>query len=220
MPSAAAAATASSPRSAACSQRSAWREAPLDARGLAGGQQERPDVRVREHRSHRRRPGPGRASSQRAAVASWRVRRSEPRLQLDQVGRPLDVARGERVPDRLRGLAVRLPPGARTAMELGHVVGMLVEQPGPEQVGEQVVIAVPAAPVVERDEEQVGPLERLEHRRPAGPAGDRVAQRAGEPVEDRRSGAGSPAIGVGLPLEDLVGEVVDDVAVVARELTR
>ena len=54
------------------------------------------------------------------------------------------------------------------AVQLGDVVGMLVEQPGPEQVGEQVVVAVPAPPVVERDEEQVGALERLEHRGPAG----------------------------------------------------
>ncbi len=163
-----------------------------------------------------RRSGPGGHRASAARVISWRPRSEPPRLRLDQVRGALHVPRGERVPDRLRRLAVCLPPGAGAAVQLGHVVGMLVEQAGPEQVGEQVVVAVPAPPVVERDEEQVGALERLEHRRPARAAGDRVAQRAGEPVEDGGPEEEVPD-GVGLALEDLVGEVVDDVAVVARE---
>jgi hypothetical protein len=45
-----------------------------------------------------------------------------------------------------------------------------------------VVIAVPVAPVVERDQEEVRPFERLERGAAAVPAGQGVAQRPGEPA--------------------------------------
>jgi hypothetical protein len=46
----------------------------------------------------------------------------------------------------------------------------------------QVVVAVPVAGVVERDDEQVGPLQPLQHGPAVGPAGDGVAQLTSEPV--------------------------------------
>ncbi len=139
------------------------------------------------------------------------------RRDLDEVRRPLDLAGGEGMGDGLRRLPLALPPGAGAPMQAGDVVGMLVEQPRAEEIGEQVVVAVPAPPIVERDEEQVRPFERLEHRRPAGPAGHRVTQGSGEPVQDRGQEE-ELAIGVRLTLEDLVGQIVDDEPVVAREL--
>ena len=48
-------------------------------------------------------------------------------------------------------------------MEGGDRLGAgLAGQPGAQRVGEQLVIAVPAPLVVQRHQEQVGPLQRLE----------------------------------------------------------
>ena len=62
-------------------------------------------------------------------------------------------------------------------MELRHPLGVPLGQAGTEQVGEQMVVAPPAAHLVERMEEQTGPLQRLQGGLAAGPAADRVAQR-------------------------------------------
>ncbi len=62
--------------------------------------------------------------------------------------------------------------------------------PGPQRLGEQVVVAEPASLVVERDDEDVRVLQGLEHRLPAVASGQGVAQRAGQPLEDRRARAG------------------------------
>ena len=91
------------------------------------------------------------------------------RRQLDEPCRPLDVVAGHRVGDRLGAVAGRLVPGAGPSVELVDPLGLLVEQPRPEHVGEEVVVAVPEAAIVERDEEQVRPVEPLEHRLAAGP---------------------------------------------------
>ena len=93
---------------------------------------------------------------------------------------------------------------------------MLLAEVGAQDVGEQVVVAPPLPAVVERDEEQAGPFELHELRRAAGPAGDGVAQRSAEPVQDR-GGEQEVAHVVALARQDLVGEVVDDEPVVAGE---
>ena len=85
-----------------------------------------------------------------------------------------------------------------------------------QDIGEQVVVAVPVATVVEGYDEQVRPLERLEHGLGVADAGDRIAERAAQPFEDRgveQEGAD----GLGLADEHLLDEVVDDVPIVARE---
>jgi hypothetical protein len=43
-------------------------------------------------------------------------------------------------------------------MQLGHKLGVLLIQSVPQQVSEQVMVAVPAPLLVKRDEKQVGPL--------------------------------------------------------------
>ena len=130
---------------------------------------------------------------------------------------PLDVVAGHGVGDRLGRVAVPLVPVARPPVQLADPLGLLVEQPGPEHVGEEVVVAVPVPAIVERDEEEVRPIEPLEHRLPAAAAGDGVAQRPGEPIEDRGLEQEVADL-VGLALEHLLGEVVDDEAVVAGEV--
>ena len=89
--------------------------------------------------------------------------------ELHEVRGSAGVAAGQGVADRLRRVAVGLEPGTGPAVQVGHLVRPLVEQVRAQDVGEQVVVAVPLPPVVERDEEQVGPLERLEPRPAAAP---------------------------------------------------
>ena len=57
-----------------------------------------------------------------------------------------------------------------------------------EELAEQVVVAVAVAGAVERDDQQVVALQRLEHVLRPGPGEHGVAQRTGHPVEDRRAG--------------------------------
>ena len=95
--------------------------------------------------------------------------------------------------------------------------GVLAEQVRAEHVGEQVVVAVPAALVVERDDEQVPALQRLEHRaaRRTSPV---TASHSG-PVSRSRIEVSEQEVAdvVGLAVEDLLDEVVHDEPVVAGE---
>ena len=98
-------------------------------------------------------------------------------------------------------------------------VGVLVEQVRAEDVGEQVVVAVPLPPVVERDDEEVGALERHQGRLAAVASRDGVAERPGESLEDRRPQQELADVRR-LAGEDLLAEIVHDVAVVARRTRR
>ena len=85
-----------------------------------------------------------------------------------------------------------------------------------QQLGEQVVVAVPVAVVVEGDQEQVGLLQLGQQLgRPLG-LQHRVAQRPRQPLQDR--GADHEAAQrLGLAGQDLGAQVVDDVAVAGLE---
>ena len=131
------------------------------------------------------------------------------------MGGAVEVLGGERVPDGVLGQAVAAYQSlARGAAR--DLVGVLGEQAGAQDVGEQVVVAEPGALGVERHDEQVVALEVLQHRAAVGLAGDRVAQGTGEPVEDGGAEQELAHLG-GLPGQHLVGEVVDDEPVAAGE---
>ena len=120
------------------------------------------------------------------------------------------------MPDRLDDVALLLVPGRGHRVELLHETGLLVEEPPAQDVGEEVVVAVPVPPVVQRDHEQVVPLEGLEHAAAIGLTGEGVAQGAVHPVEDGRPQ--QEVLDVGRQaLQDLLDEVVDDVPVVPGE---
>ena len=110
----------------------------------------------------------GRASSQPRIVASCRLLRRAGDGQLDQLRCAFDVPGGQRMANRRRRLPVLLVPPAGAPVQVGDLVGALVEQMGPQHVREEVVVAVPPTVVVERDHEQVGALQRLEHGLAAG----------------------------------------------------
>ncbi len=135
---------------------------------------------------------------------------------LDDPGRPQHLPGGGRVPDGVVGQPVLLAPGRGVAVQLRRAAGLFLVQADAEQVGEQVVIAPPAAQLIQRDQEQPRPFGLLEQRLAALAAGDGVAQRAAEPVQHRGLEQERPQLPV-LPLEHLLGQVVQDIPVAAGE---
>ena len=67
----------------------------------------------------------------------------------------LVVAARDRVPYGIAEQPVLGQPPASRGVQLTDPVGMPASQTGTQRVGEQVVVAVPPALVVERDDEQV-----------------------------------------------------------------
>ncbi len=84
--------------------------------------------------------------------------------QLGDVGGPVDVAGRQRVPDRAGRVVVPGEPAGGSAMQLGRGIRVFVEEPRAQHVGEEVVVPVPLASIVERNHEQVLPIQRLERR--------------------------------------------------------
>ena len=78
------------------------------------------------------------------------------------------------MPDRLATLAGPLEPLGRALMQRRQIVGPFVTEVRLEHVGEQMVVAIPLPPVVQRDEEQVLSFERLQHCLAATLAGDGI----------------------------------------------
>ena len=167
----------------------------------------------------RRTTGSGKDRIHVSSRPSCRVRAHLRQRLLHQVCGTIEILGGERVPDRVRDQAASGEPGAGALMQIRHLFGVLGEQTCVEHVGEQVVVAVPGALGVERDNEEVSPLEVRQRPRALGAAGDGVAQRAVEPVED--GGAEQEVANLrGLPGKNLVGQVVDDEPVATGERLR
>jgi hypothetical protein len=163
-------------------------------------------------------------------VESLVVKRREPfrdRRQLALVEEPVPVARdqlcrvatiagGDRVRDRLRDRAASAVPGRSTSVQHGNPVRIAVAELVLEKLGEERVIAIPLALVVERVEKEIRSLDPVEHSARSGCLSHVVAERAAEAFEDR--GLEQETLdGRFLALEHLRAEVVDDLAVVARE---
>ena len=79
-----------------------------------------------------------------------------------------------------------------------------------------MVVAVPLAPVVQRDQEGVGDLDLPQQPRGATRAGHGVAEGGAEPFQDRGGEEEVVDLG-GEAREHLGGQVVDDVALVPGE---
>ena len=137
--------------------------------------------------------------------------------QLHQLGGPVEVLGGQGVLDGAWRIAVGRQPVGGPAVHRCHAVRILATQVRAQHVGEQLVVPVPLASVVQWDEEQVGPLQLTQHRGSVGSPGDRVAQRAGEAVEDARVEQKGADVRR-KPVQHLVDQVVDDEPVVAGEL--
>ena len=104
------------------------------------------------------------------------------------------------------GMAVGHEPRRRPLVHLGHEVGVPPAQRGPQQVGEQGVVAVPAV-VDGVGEEHARPLEVVEPHGGVGVGRQEGGQVGGEPFGD--AGAEQEALRVGiLAVEHLLEQVV------------
>src|SRR6185312_15636589 len=92
-----------------------------------------------------------------------------------------------RVPNRLVGIALRPVPPAGPPVEPGSQAGLGARELLAQHIPEQMVITEPLAPAVEADQEQVRTLNLLQPGDPIRPARDRVADRAAQPLQDRRA---------------------------------
>ena len=135
---------------------------------------------------------------------------------LDEVRRVLGVVAGDRMCDRVIGAAVFGVPPSRCAVQTLHTVGLLAGEPSPQRVGEEVVVAVPPPLLIEGNNEQVGALEDPEHVVSVVPAGQRVAQQAGQLAEDRRVEQEGAHLWR-LAVQDLLDEIVEDEAMASGE---
>ena len=70
-------------------------------------------------------------------------------------------------------------------MQRRYSRGLFLPQARAQQVGEQVVIAPPAAYLIQRHQEQARALHLLQHCLTVGTAGDRIAQLARQPLQHR-----------------------------------
>jgi len=136
---------------------------------------------------------------------------------LHQPRRPGGVVGGQGVPDRVVDQPVRLAPGGRGAVQLDHSLGLLLGEADAEQVGEQVVVAPPAAHLIQRQQEQVRPLDALQQLLAVGAAGDCVAQRPTQPLQHRGLQQELAHL-FRLAFQQLLAQVVQDVPMAAGEL--
>ena len=97
-----------------------------------------------------------------------------------------DVSRGLRVLERRLVIPLRLVPGGGATVQNRLEPGVVLGELAPQQVPEQVVIAVPDPLAVERDEEEIRTLDLLEFERRALVPEHGVAECAAHPVEHRR----------------------------------
>ena len=118
--------------------------------------------------------------------------------------------------DCLVDQSVPFVPPCRVAVELEDTVGSLSLEADAEEIREQLVVAPPAAHVVQRFEEQVGLLDRLQHRLAVRAPGDCVTERAGVALQDGRLEQELTYL-CGLAFEHLFGQVVEDIAVAPGE---
>jgi hypothetical protein len=170
--------------------------------------QQQPRLRVGQPGGQRRKP-----PLQGRALAAQEKRIGVP---LNQPRRPGRVRGSQGVAHRVVGEAMLLTPGGRGPVKARNPAGPLLLQAGAEQVGEQVVVAPPAAHLIQRHQEQAGPLHPLQHRLAVGPAGDRITQPAGQAFQHRgfqQEGAQLLLLAV----QHLLGQVVQDIAVAAAE---
>ena len=138
------------------------------------------------------------------------------KMLLDQPRSPHGVVGSQGVPDRIVGQSVTFAPGCRRLVQPGYLAGTLLHEAGVQQVGEQLVVAPPAALFIQRDQEQVGLLYLLQQLLGAGLAGDLVTQGPRQPLQHRGLQQELPQR-LGLPVQHLLGQVVQHVAVAARE---
>ena len=137
----------------------------------------------------------------------------------EQAAGQVPVRCGNRVPDSLQREAVRRVPAGRGGVQRGQFGRRAAPQLQLQEVGEQLVIAEPGPPRIQRDDERVGLLELLQDPLAARTSGQQVGQFAVHPVQ-HRGPQQQPPDRLGLPLQHLGQQVLRDRALAAGELGR
>src|SRR6185295_11030266 len=101
----------------------------------------------------------------------------------------------------LGAVTVVFVPVAGTTVQVEHQPRLFIEEARSQHVRKELVVAIPAPPVIERDEEEVPAIERLQHRRAALVTSNGIAERATQPTQDR---------GLQQELADMLGLTVQD----------
>ena len=127
----------------------------------------------------------------------------------------LDQAGAQQVVQRLVYLVPRREPLRRFAMQLGQEAGLPSLELRLQELPEEVVVAVPLAMVVERDEEEVLPLDRLEQDCAVLAVRQHGAELRAQARHDRRAREEPDGVG-GLIGQHLGGQVVRDLATLTR----
>ena len=102
----------------------------------------------------------------------------------EQPGRQGPVPGGLGVPDRLHRVPVHREPGGGGLVQRGDLLRSGATQLQLQQVGEQVVVAEPRPPRIQRHHERVRLLQVLQHPLPAAAPGQQVGQLPVDPVQD------------------------------------
>ena len=110
-----------------------------------------------------------------------------------------------------------MTPGHRTTVERRHHLGLASLELVPEELAEEVVVAVPLAPAVERHHEAVCALERLERVRRPRRLEHGVAETAAHALQDRGV-LEELRFGFRQPREELEAEVLGDEPVAAGKV--
>ncbi|HEX6108661.1 MAG TPA: hypothetical protein VFZ02_04550, partial [Ktedonobacteraceae bacterium] len=138
------------------------------------------------------------------------------RVLFNQADHALDIGSKPRVMHRFDDQVMLLVPGTGATMQFRNEGGRRLVQTAPQQVGEQVVVAVPLSLVVEGGHKQVGPLEGLQHRLALLLSSDRVTERTREAFQNRGLQQKRLHRG-GLPGEHFLGEVIQHEVMAAGE---
>src|SRR5215213_5787478 len=134
----------------------------------------------------------------------------------DQQPDTLVVSGRDGLPDRPIEVARTLQPPARPFAQGGHQVGLAAPELVEQQLGEEMVVAVPLSLLVQRNHEQVGAGELAQESARTLPTRDRIAQRASHRPQYRGLEQKLPNL-LGESSQNFLSQETDDVAVAAAK---
>src|SRR5215203_1145679 len=134
----------------------------------------------------------------------------------DQQPDTLVVSGRDGLPDRLLKVARTFQPHALPFAQGGHQVGLAAPELVEQQLGEEMVVAVPLSLLVQRNHEQVGVGELAQESARTLPTRDRIAQRASHRPQYRGLEQKLPNL-LGESSQNLLSQETDDVAVAAAK---
>ena len=138
--------------------------------------------------------------------------------QLDQVRGSREILGGQRVADRIGHRTIVFVPLARAPVQGRYLIRLLRHQVHTKNIGKKMVIAVPVALVIQRNDKEVASLQGFQSRVAFLFTGDGITQRAIQPIENGGLEQES-ADRFGLTLQNLFDQIVHDVPVVSSEFS-